>query len=97
MSQKNRHSGSSLDDFLIEEGLFEACSEEALKRVLAYQIQEAMKEKELSKTHMAKLMDTSRASLNRLLDPANASVTLKTLQKAAKVIGQRIEVRFVSG
>lgn len=56
-----------------------------------------MKEKGLSKTHMAKLMDTSRASLNRLLDPAKASVTLKTLQKAANVMGQRIEVRFVSG
>ena len=82
----NKHIGSSFDDFLEKEGLLEECTESAIKRVLAWQLKQEMKKKKLTKTALAKKMKTSRASLDRLLDPANESVTLQTMKKAASVL-----------
>ena len=90
----NPHIGSSFDTFLAEEGLLEACEEQAIKELLAEQIERAMQEKGLTRTAMASLMQTSRASLNRLLDPHNPSVTLRTLQKAAAVCGKRLRLEL---
>ena len=95
MSQNpNPHIGSSFDAFLAQEGLLEACEEQAIKELLAEQIQRAMQEKGLTRTAMAARMQTSRAVLNRLLDPHNPSVTLRTLQKAAAVCGKRLRLEL---
>ena len=90
----NPHIGSSFDNFLAEEGLLEACEEQAIKELLAEQIRRAMQENGLTRTDMAARMQTSRAALNRLLDPQNASVTLRTLQKAAAVCGKRLRLEL---
>ena len=95
MSQ-NPRVGSSFDDFLAEEGLLEACEEQAIKELLAEQIKRAMQEKGLTRTAMAARMQTSRAALNRLLDPGNSSVTLHTLQKAATVCGKRLRLELTN-
>ena len=87
--------GSNFDDFLAEEGLLAEAQSVAVKRVLAYQIEQLMITQNLSKTVMARRMNTSRAALNRLLDPANPSVTLQTLERAASVLGKRIQVELV--
>lgn len=86
--------GESFDHFLKEEGIYEECTEAAIKRVLAIQLEDMMKQKKLTKSEMAKMMGTSRASLNRLLDPENESVTLYTLKKAASVFGKRLKLEF---
>jgi antitoxin HicB len=91
----NPHIGSSLDDFLAEEGLLEEATEHAIKRVLAWQIEQEMQARKLTKTAMAKRMETSRAQLDRLLDPNNSSVTLHTLQRAAAVLGKRLRLELV--
>jgi DNA-binding Xre family transcriptional regulator len=90
-----QHVGSDFDDFLREEGLLEEVEAVAAKRVLAYQIAEAMKELELSKADMARRMGTSRSSLDRLLDPNVPSVTLLTTEKAANVLGKRVRIEMV--
>ncbi len=96
MSQNsNPHIGSSFDDFLAEEGLLEVCEEQAIKELLAEQIEQAMAEQGLTRTAMAARMQTSRASLNRLLDPNNTSVSLHTLQKAAQVVGKRLRLELI--
>jgi antitoxin HicB len=77
--------GSSLDDLLTEQGLFEEVTAVAVKRILAWQLEQAMQARHLTKTDMAKQMHTSRAALNRLLDDQDTSLTLSTLAKAAKV------------
>ena len=87
--------GSNFDDFLAEEGLLAEAQAVAVKRVLAYQIEQLMISQNLSKTVMARRMNTSRAALNRLLDPANPSVTLQTLERAASVLGKRLQVELV--
>jgi antitoxin HicB len=87
--------GSNFDDFLAEEGLLTEAQAVAVKRVLAYQIEQLMVAQNLSKTDMARRMNTSRAALNRLLDPANPSVTLQTLERAASVLGKRLQVELV--
>ena len=79
MTKKNPHIGSSFEDFLAEEGLLEECTNAAIKRVVAWQVEQAMKERGLTKAGMAHEMHTSRAALNRLLDSENISVTLHTL------------------
>lgn len=89
------HIGSSFDDFLAEEGLLEECETSALKEVLALQIEAAMRELGLSKLQMARRMHTSRAQLDRLLDPGNTSVTLHTIQRAAAVLGKRVRLDLV--
>ncbi len=87
-----RHIGSSFDDFLRQEGILAQTETVAIKRVLAYQITQAMKEKGLTKAALAKMMGTSRAQLDRLLDPENPSVTLQTMGRAAHVLGKRLMV-----
>jgi antitoxin HicB len=92
---KKKNIGSSFDSWLREEGIYEQATSNAIKRVLARQVAEAMKERNLSKAEMAKRMHTSRASLDRLLDPENDAVTLITLQKAAAVVGRGIKLELV--
>ena len=92
---KKRNIGSSFDSWLREEGLYEEVSATAIKRVLARQADAAMKEQNVSKIEMAKRMKTSRAALDRLLDPENESVTLSTLRKAATAIGREIRLELV--
>jgi antitoxin HicB len=87
--------GSSFDDFLKEEGDYEKAQAIAVKRVLAWQIQKAMKDMHLVKAEMAKRMHTSRSQLERLLDPANDSVTLSTLARAGHVLGHEIRIELV--
>ena len=87
--------GSSFDSFLAEEGVLVESSAIAAKRVLAYQIEETIKSANISKSEMAKRMHTSRAALNRLLDPENTSVTLATIESAAAAIGKRVRVEIV--
>ena len=89
---KNKHLGSSFDEFLEEEGLRAEVEAVAVKRVLAYQVQQLMKKKRLSKSKMADKMHTSRSSLDRLLDPENTSVTLQTLARAAAVVGKELNI-----
>lgn len=91
----NPYIGSSLDDLLEEEGTLASINAIALKRVIAWQVQQAMEEKKLTKTAMAKEMKTSRSSLERLLDPENPSVTLDTIERAAKAIGKRVRLELV--
>ena len=86
--------GSSFDDFLKEEDILEEAQEAAIKRVLAYQIEQVMKEYNITKTDMAKKMNTSRCSLDRLLDPSNESVTLLTMKKAAIAAGRRLKIEL---
>ena len=92
MSKKNI--GSKFDDFLKEENLFEQVQVTAIKRIVAYQIAEEMKRKKLTKTEMANRMKTSRAALERLLDPDNASITVFTLERAASALGKKLKVEL---
>ncbi|MEB3337259.1 MAG: helix-turn-helix transcriptional regulator [Leptolyngbyaceae bacterium] len=87
--------GSSLDDFLAEDGILAEVNAVALKRVLAWQVQQAMTEKNLTKTEMAEAMHTSRSALDRLLDPNNTSVTLNTIDRAASALGKRLRLELV--
>lgn len=87
--------GSSLDDLLEEDGILEEVDAIAIKRVLAWQVSQLMQEKGLTKTAMAQEMNTSRASLDRLLDPENTSVTLNTMVSAAKAVGKRLRIELV--
>ena len=91
----NPHIGSSLDELLEEEGILSEVSAIAIKRVLAWQVSEAMSSQGLNKSQMAEQMKTSRTSLDRLLDPENTSVTLKTLERAASVLGKRLQIELV--
>lgn len=93
--KKKKNIGSSFDDFLEEEGILAEATAEAIKRLLAWQISEAMKRGQISKAEMARRMQTSRAALDRLLDPENSAVTLKTMHKAAKVLGKQIRMELV--
>lgn len=92
---KKEHIGSGFDDFLAEEGLLAETEAVALKRVIAYEVDRFMKQERISKTKMAERMHTSRTSIDRLLDPANTSITLATIENAMSVIGKRLEVRVV--
>jgi len=89
---KNEHVGSNFDEFLAEEGLLTETEAVAVKRVIAYQIEQFMKEQNLSKTQMSRRMMTSRAALERLLDPGNQSITLQTLDRAARALGKRLQI-----
>jgi antitoxin HicB len=91
---KNSHLGSSFDDFLVEEGILADAEAAAIKRVIAYQIEMEMKRAKLSKSAMATKMRTSRTALDRLLDPANVSVTLQTLEKAALALGKSLKIEL---
>lgn len=89
------HLGSNLDDFLAEEGLLAEAEAVAWKRVIAFQVAQLMQEQNMSKTEIARRMQTSRASVDRLLDPENESATLITLEKAALALGKRLQVAIV--
>jgi antitoxin HicB len=92
---KKKNIGSSIDSWLSEEGIREEVTATAIKRVLARQVEAAMKERNLTKAEMARRMHTSRAALERLLDPEYNAVTLATLSKAAAAVGRelRLELR----
>ena len=90
----NPHLGGSVDDFLAEDGLLEECEMQAIKEILADQIRAAMRAEGLTKTAMARRMNTSRRALDRLLDPRNTSITLRTLQKAAAAVGRRLRLEL---
>jgi len=95
MKKKNNSMGSSFDDFLKQEGDYDAAQALAVKRVLTWQIQKAMKEMHLAKAEMARRMKTSRSHLERLLDPRNDSLTLTTLARAGHVLGREIRLELV--
>lgn len=84
----------SLDDFLKEEGMHGELLARATKRIIALQLQLAMKERKLTKSAMAELMQTSRAQLDRVLDPTEFNVTLDTLARAAKVVGRELQIKL---
>ncbi|MGA0333616.1 MAG: XRE family transcriptional regulator [Kiritimatiellia bacterium] len=91
---KNKHLGSDFDDFLQDERLLAEAEAAAIKRVLAFQIQKEMEERQLTKSALAKLMNTSRSSLDRLLDPDNPSVTLVTMESAAIALGKKLKIQL---
>lgn len=91
---KNKYMGNNFDDFLQEEGLLAATEATAVKRVIAYQIEKEMKERNISKSELSRMMQTSRSSLDRLLDPENASVTLLTMESAAQALGRKLKVQL---
>ncbi len=96
MAKKIRgHAGGLFDDFLKEEGIYDDVQTTAIKRVLAWQLREAMKKRKLTKVEMAKRMETSRAQLDRLLDPNNNGVTLATLSRAAAIVGRKVKLELV--
>jgi hypothetical protein len=88
---KKNHIGSNFDDFLEEEGILEECKDEAGKRVLVWQLEREMKKQHLSKEEVAKRMHTSRAALDRVLDPRKPS-TLRSLNSAARAVGKRLKM-----
>ena len=92
MSKK--HMGSSIDDYLKEEGVFEEAQAQAVKEVVAWQLAEAMKSRKISKNKMATLLKTSRTQVDRLLDPKN-DITLGSLQRAAAIVGRRVTIELV--
>jgi antitoxin HicB len=87
----NPHFGSSFDDWLKEQGIYEEVTTHAIKRVLAWQIEQAMKAQKISKAEMARRMHTSRTQLDRLLDPDNDKVQLDTVQRAAAAVGRTLK------
>lgn len=93
---KSKHIGSSFDDFLAEDNRLEEATAIAVKRVIAWQFDQAMKASGISKTTMAERMHTSRASLQRLLDENDPSLTLDTLSRGAQALGYRIKVELVA-
>ena len=92
MSKK--HMGSSIDDFLKEEGIFEEAQAQAVKEVVAWQLAEAMRKKKISKNKMATLLQTSRTQVDRILDP-KSDITLGSLQRAAAMVGRRVMIELV--
>lgn len=91
---KNRHIGSNFDDFLQEEGLLAEAEATAAKRVIAHQIRREMEKRRITKSELARMMQTSRSSLDRLLDPEQASVTLLTMESAALALGKKLSVQL---
>ncbi|MNZ10233.1 hypothetical protein D3C78_270720 [compost metagenome] len=91
----NKHIGSDFDDFLAEQGLREEVSAAALKRVITWQIREAMKAQSINSVALAKRMHTSRTLVTRVLDAEDAGMTIATLANAARALGKRVEVRLV--
>jgi antitoxin HicB len=87
--------GSSFDDFLKQDGIYEEVTARAIKRVLARQLDDLMRREDISKTELASRMKTSRAQLDRLLDPENKSVTLGTLARAAQAVGRHLRMELV--
>lgn len=91
----NKHIGTDFSDFLKEDGIFEETNDIAIKRVIAYQLEQEMKAQNITKTKMAEMMNTSRAVVNRLLNPDNSSLTLSTLENATHALGKRLNISIV--
>ena len=91
---KRKRIGSSIDDFLKKEGIFEEAQAEAIKEVVAWQLAEAMKKRKISKNKMAALLKTSRTQIDRLLDPKD-DITLSSLQRAAAMVGRRVSIELI--
>ncbi len=91
----NNHIGSDFNDFLKEDGVYEEVNDIAIKRVIAYQLEQEMKAQNITKTKMAEMMNTSRAVVNRLLNPDNSSLTLSTLESATQALGKRLSISIV--
>jgi len=87
--------GSTIDDLLAEEGVREEFQARAIKEVVAWQLGEAMKARKLSRSKLAQMMHTSRTQVDRVLDPDNGNVTIETLQRAAAVVGRKVQVELV--
>jgi hypothetical protein len=94
---RNKHRGSTLDDFLAQEDVLEEFQARAIKEAVAWQLAEAMRERKLSKNQLAKQMHTSRTQVDRVLDPAAGNVTIETLQRAAELVGRRVKIELVGG
>lgn len=94
MTKTSRHIGSSLDELLAEDGALEVASARAMKRVLAWQVQQGMKKRGLTKVAMAKRMRTSRSALDRLLDESDTGLTIDTLARAARALGYRVKLEL---
>lgn len=92
MTKQNKHIGSSFDDFLESEGLLISSEIEAFKRAIAFLLRQQVDEHQITKTDLAKKLGTSRSGLDRLLDPENMSITLKTLARAAQLTGKKIHI-----
>lgn len=92
---KRRHRGSDFRDFLNEQGILGEVDTRALKQAVSLQLGRLLKEKDFTKAEMAVRMKTSRAAVDRLLDESNSSVTLKTLNKAARALGRKIKIELV--
>jgi antitoxin HicB len=90
------HIGGDFDDFLRDEGLLDDSEAVAAKRVIAFQIAQEMERTGMSKSELARRMKTSRPAVERLLDPANPSVTLSTLERAASAVGKRLKVQLTA-
>jgi antitoxin HicB len=95
MTNKNPHIGSTFESWLDENGIREDVTAAAAKSVIADQIAAAMKERGLTKSRMAAMMHTSRAQLDRLLDPSSGSVTLETLMTAARAVGRELRLELI--
>ena len=95
MAKKNPHLGSSFESWLDQEGIREEVTSAAIKAVIARQLASEMKKKKITKKRMAELMKTSRAQVDRLLDPDNGSATVETLQRAAKIVGRELRMQLV--
>jgi len=94
MSKKNQHLGSTLDDFLHEEGIYEAAKSEAVTSVISWQLAEEMRKKGITKVQMAEQMHTSRTQIDRILK-AKGNVTIETLQRAAALVGRELHLELV--
>jgi DNA-binding Xre family transcriptional regulator len=94
-AKRNKHRGSSLRDFLKEDGLLEEVEAAALKRALALTVADLMEQQDFNKTKLAAEMRTSRAAINRILDPENTSVTLTTLNKVARSLGGKLKIELI--
>jgi len=92
---KNPHWGSTLDDFLKEEGIHQQATTAAIKSVIAVQLDREMKKKRMTKKRLAELMHTSRAQVDRILDPDKGNVTIETLQRAAALVGRQLRFELV--
>ena len=92
----NKHIGSDFDEFLRDQGLLDDAESVAAKRVIAFQIAREMERANISQSELARRMKTSRSAVERLLDPANASVTLSTLERAASAVGKRLSVQLTA-
>jgi transcriptional regulator with XRE-family HTH domain len=92
---ENPHLGSTLDDFLREEGIYEEATTAAIKKVIAWQLAEEMEKRSITKKRLAELMHTSRAQIDRILDPEKGNVTIETLQRAASLLGRQLRLELV--